>query len=95
MAQAMLAIRFENSLVRSFEKIIEDCLCLIFDSHRQFTLAVNSRDYEQIQILTENLFSATELLRECVSIVASGHLVGYTDLLDRLINLELQNLIID
>ena len=95
MAQAMINIRFSDSLVRSFEKIIEDCLCLIFDSHRQFTLAVNSRDYNQIHILMENLFSATEQLRECVNIVTSGHLVGYPDLLNRLIELELQNLNID
>ena len=40
MAQQMLLnIRFADSLNHSFEKLIEDCLCLIFESHEQFDKA--------------------------------------------------------
>ena len=65
------------------------------ESHEQFALAVNSRDLNQIHSLTEKLFAATELLRDCMNIVTSERLVGYPDLLIRLIKLELQNLNID
>ena len=62
--QMLLNIRFADSLNCSFEKLIEDCLCLIFESHEQFALAVNSRDLNQNHSLTEKLFAATELLRD-------------------------------
>ena len=86
MAQQMLNIRFSDSLNRSFEKMI------IFESQRQFALAVNSRIYNQIHNLTEKLFSATELLREYINIVTSGRLVGYPDLLNRVIGIGIAKL---
>ena len=93
MAQAMLNhILFAVSVTRSFEKLIEDCLYLIFDSHQKFARAVNSRRLHEINKLTIQLHSAVDLLREVMAIVMSGHLVGYPDLLNKLVELELADL---